>query len=124
MAETITAAVGTTPALNRAQDVETIQTLLNQVPANQGGPNPLLDLDGLIGPLTIGAIRKFQSFHLGFNDGRVDPGQKTLAKLNEFDLDPATGNALQFREFQANDGFDRAGRLPGAPAWQMVPLHG
>jgi peptidoglycan hydrolase-like protein with peptidoglycan-binding domain len=87
MAETITASVGTSPAPNRFQDVETIQSLLNQVPPNQGGPQPLLDLDGICGPLTTGAIRRFQQFQFNFQDGRVDPNQRTLAKLNEFDLD-------------------------------------
>src|SRR5262245_58496313 len=93
MAETITAAVGTAPAPNRFEDVETIQSLLNQVPATRGGPAPLLDVDGICGPLTIGAIRKFQKHHFGWQDGRVDVNQATLAKLNEFDLDPATVNA-------------------------------
>ncbi|MBI3408030.1 MAG: hypothetical protein HY040_06695 [Planctomycetes bacterium] len=37
MAETISAASGTSPAPNRPQDVETVQSLLNQVPAEQGG---------------------------------------------------------------------------------------
>lgn len=124
MAETITAAVGTAPASNRPQDVETIQSMLNQVPPNQGGPTPLLDADGMVGPLTIGAIKKFQKFHFGFQDGRVDPNQKTHTKLNEFDLDPTTGNPVKFQEFQPNFGFDPAGQFPGTAAWQMVPLQG
>lgn len=124
MAETIHAAVGTAPAPNNFQDVETIQSLLNQVPTNKGGPTPLLDLDGITGPLTIGAIKKFQNFHFGHADGRVDPGQKTLAKLNEFDLDPATGNATRFEEFQKFDGFDASDPLKNSPPWQMVPLNG
>src|SRR5262249_34920818 len=124
MAETIHAAVGTAPAPNNFQDVETIQSLLNQVPADKGGPQPLLDLDGMTGPLTIGAIRKFQRFHFGWEDGRVDPNQKTLGKLNELDNDPAIGNPIRFAEFQPFDGFDTADPLRNAPPWQMVPLGG
>lgn len=124
MAESITAAVGTPPAVNRAPDVETIQVLLNQVPALNGGPQPLLDVDGLIGPKTIGAIRKFQQTNLGFQDGRVDPNQKTLAKLNEFDKDPTIGNPVKFVEFQPFDGFDPPDPVRKAAAWQMVPLGG
>jgi peptidoglycan hydrolase-like protein with peptidoglycan-binding domain len=124
MAETITASVGTSPAPNRFQDVETIQSLLNQVPPNQGGPQPLLDLDGICGPLTTGAIRRFQQFQFNFQDGRVDPNQRTLAKLNEFDLDPAVGNPIRFQEFQPFDGFEPANPLRKAAPWQMVPLGG
>jgi hypothetical protein len=32
------------------------------------------------------AIRKFQQQRLGFEDGRVDPGKKTVAELNTADL--------------------------------------
>ncbi len=51
----------------------------------KGGPAPKLDVDGLVGPKTIGAIQKFQLHHFGFKgaDGRVDPDGATLAKLNE-----------------------------------------
>src|SRR5262245_23968377 len=108
MAESITASVGTSPAPNRFEDVETIQSLLNQVPTNRGGPVPLLDLDGICGPLTIAAIRRFQQHHFGWQDGRVDANNVTIAKLNEFDLDPATGNPIKFQEFQADFGFDPA----------------
>src|SRR3954453_18344624 len=108
MAETISAAVGTSPAPNRFGDVETIQSMLNQVPPARGGPSPLLDLDGICGPLTIAAIRKFQKFHFGWQDGRVDVDNVTIAKLNEFDLDPATGNPVKFQEFQPKFGFDPA----------------
>ncbi|HEY4563369.1 MAG TPA: hypothetical protein VIJ36_10340, partial [Thermoanaerobaculia bacterium] len=45
---------------------------------------------GICGPLTIGAIRRFQQHHFGWQDGRVDVNNVTMAKLNEFDLDPAT----------------------------------
>lgn len=124
MAETITASVGTAPAPNRFEDVETVQSMLNQVPPNRGGPSPLLDADGICGPLTIGAIRKFQQHHFGWQDGRVDANNVTITKLNEFDLDPATGNPVKFQEFQPNFGFDPADPIRGRAPWQMVPLGG
>ena len=124
MAETINAAVGTSPAPNNFQDVETVQSLLNQVPFDQGGPQPLLDTDGICGQLTIAAIRKFQQFHLGFNDGRVDANKNTLARLNTFDVDPAVGNPVKFREFTPFDGFVPADPLRNVPPWQMVPIGG
>jgi hypothetical protein len=48
-------------------------------------------VDGKCGTKTKKAIQLFQLHHFGWSgaDGRVDPGQQTLAKLNEFDPDPA-----------------------------------
>ena len=64
--------------LNRPTDVELVQRLLNAVPSAKGGPLPILDVDGQCGPLTCGAIRRFQTTnHVGFPDGRLDPGQQT-----------------------------------------------
>ena len=79
----ITASVGM-GAVNNADDVSTVQELLNVVPPDQGGPVPPLAVDGLIGPNTIKAINKFQIKQLGFQDGRVDPGKDTIKRLNEF----------------------------------------
>src|SRR6266545_182883 len=124
MAETITAAVGTPPALNHFSDVETVQSLLNQVPDTEGGPSPLLDVDGMIGPLTIAAIRRFQQRQFGWNDGRVDTNKVTIARLNDFDLDPAPGNPVKFQEFEPNFGFDPPNPVRGSAPWQMVPLGG
>jgi hypothetical protein len=87
MARMIGSSVGRMGGKNLPMDVITVQQLLDQVPAHQGGPVPLLDVDGLCGPKTIAAIQKFQLHHFGWSiaDGRVDPGGPTLAKLNEFD---------------------------------------
>jgi peptidoglycan hydrolase-like protein with peptidoglycan-binding domain len=89
MPKTISASVGLR-GHNLEDDVVTIQTLLNKVPPSQGGPDPVLAVDGICGPKTRGAIQRFQLDHFGWSgaDGRVDPGQQTLAKLNEFDPDP------------------------------------
>ena len=62
---------------NQKADVQLIQKLLNAVPSAKGGPMPTLDLDGLCGPVTCGAIKRFQSQNTGSADGRIDPGQKT-----------------------------------------------
>jgi peptidoglycan hydrolase-like protein with peptidoglycan-binding domain len=63
-------------------DVSTVQNALNEIPSAQGGPDERLNPDGLVGPLTIGAIEKFQLHHFGFKDGRVDVFGKTHAKLS------------------------------------------
>lgn len=85
MAQQISASVGN-GGVNHKSDSETVQRLLNNVPPHQGGPNPKLVVDGLPWQKTQAAIRQFQRVQCGFQwpDGRVDPGQKTLAKLNEF----------------------------------------
>jgi hypothetical protein len=73
---------------NLVVDVMTVQFLLNCVPTNEGGPSEELEVDGLAGPLTKGAILRFQHTHFGWADGRVDPevlGGVTIRKLNEFD---------------------------------------
>ncbi len=77
----ISASVGSGGA-NLRSDVVLIQSLLNQVPAGSGGPANRLKVDGIVGPLTIAAIRRFQTANIGFNDGRVDPGGQTLARLS------------------------------------------
>lgn len=77
----ISASVGAGGA-NRTRDVQIVQQLLNDVPPERGGPEPPLVVDGIAGPLTRGAISKFQRARLGFSDGRVDPDRQTLAALN------------------------------------------
>src|SRR5262245_9293488 len=79
----ISASVGQ-GGVNRRDDVQSIQTMLNQVPAADGGPRPRLAVDRIVGPLTIAAIRSFQTRHLGWADGRVDPGGPTIARLRGF----------------------------------------
>jgi hypothetical protein len=82
MIPTLTASVGAGGA-NRPADVLTIQKLLNLLPPALGGTLPRLVTDSLVGPLTTGAIRAFQQLHFGWNDGRVDPQQKTITRLGE-----------------------------------------
>lgn len=54
-----------------------------------------MKVDGIIGPLTIGAIRRFQSTNLGFNDGRVDPVGQTLARLSALVPQPSPSSSRQ-----------------------------
>src|SRR5262245_32788287 len=97
MESSITASVGAAGGSNSHQDVTTVQTLLNRVPERAGGPVPGLAVDGICGPKTIAAIRKFQVRQFGVSgaDGRVDPRGRTLARLNGFSagaLAPSLGD--------------------------------
>jgi peptidoglycan hydrolase-like protein with peptidoglycan-binding domain len=64
---------------NRRHDVQYVQALLNVAREDAGGA--ALDVDGKVGPLTLGAIREFQNIHLGFADGLVQPGKNTIKAL-------------------------------------------
>jgi hypothetical protein len=86
---TISASVGV-GGRNLAPDVRTVQELLNGVPTPSGGPVPLLAVDGLIGPKTVGAIQRFQRTQLGWADGRVDPGGPTIIRLTALTTPIAT----------------------------------
>lgn len=81
---TIKAAVGNGGA-NRPDDVREIQKALNRIPFLGGGPWPELKVDGIVGPKTIGAIVRFQTFHFGEDkaDGRVDTDQYTIGRLRQ-----------------------------------------
>lgn len=93
MGKTISASVGFGGA-NRTADVRTIQELLNGVAAAKGGPLPPLDVDGACGPLTVEAIRRFQTARFGPPvDARVDPGQRTLEALNGASTSPSNGSS-------------------------------
>lgn len=71
--------------VNIYDDVYNIQYGLDQVAPIDGGPSPQLVIDGKCGPKTIAAIRHFQQKHFGWAgcDGRIDPDQQTIKKLNE-----------------------------------------
>lgn len=67
---------------NEKFDVETVQIRLNDL---MGTSRKRLDVDGRIGPKTIGTIKDFQFnvVRLRYPDGRVDPEQKTIRALND-----------------------------------------
>lgn len=90
MQRNILASVGLGGA-NLGNDVVTVQSMLNQVPGDSGGPQPVLDTDGKCGPLTVGAIRRFQSAQFGSADGRVDVAQRTIGRLQSFDQGAGAG---------------------------------
>jgi hypothetical protein len=79
---TITGSVGRS-GMNRPQDVRAVQTLLNSVARDRGGPAQALAIDGLAWSKTIAAIERFQRLALGHKwpDGRVDPFGPTLLAL-------------------------------------------
>jgi len=88
MARSISASVGLS-GINRKDDSIAVQELLNRVPPDQGGPVPLLGVDGLPWQKTIAAIKHFQKVRgiLKVPDGRVDPNGPTLKALNEIEDD-------------------------------------
>jgi hypothetical protein len=80
--EGISASVGER-GVNLPADVMHVQQLLNGISPGQGGPQPALKVDGIVGPFTLRAISRFQSRNLGFSDGRVDPGGRTITELEQ-----------------------------------------
>jgi peptidoglycan hydrolase-like protein with peptidoglycan-binding domain len=81
MDQVITGSVGA-GGVNRSADALKIQNLLNGVPVGWSGPMVKLKPDGIVGPKTNDAIRRFQSAQLGTiftPDARVDPGGRTLS---------------------------------------------
>jgi hypothetical protein len=84
----ITASVGRMGGVNRPDDVEKIQRVLNKVPLSEGGPKIKLSIDRLCGPKTIKAIQEFQLHHFGWNgaDGNVHPHGQTIAKLSDYNV--------------------------------------
>jgi len=79
-------------AANERADVAVIQVLLN---FSRPAALPQLVADGRCGPMTIGAIREFQTRVLGLAapDGQVAPNGVTLARLQAGlpAYDPSTG---------------------------------
>src|SRR5690606_10509175 len=68
-------------ASNLPADVLVVQVNLNRIPNLRGGPVIPLATDSRVGPLTIGAIAKFQRHHFGWSDGRIEPSGKTFQQL-------------------------------------------
>lgn len=98
---------------NLEPDVMTVQYLLNCVPQSHGGPQAELSIDGLCGPLTTGAIGRFQQKNLGFADRRVDPGGKTLTALSGFDPFPEFELSALVRSGKAKGKGKGSGKAAG-----------
>lgn len=65
--------------VNDVMDVSVVQYLLNRASARIGVPLELIDVDGIMGPETLAAIREFQKrFFPKRVDGRVDPAGETF----------------------------------------------
>lgn len=65
--------------VNQRSDVGLVQILLNVMRGMQN--KSLLMVDGICGPLTLAAIREFQTEFASTTDGRVDPHGPTLHLL-------------------------------------------
>lgn len=77
--------------VNRRDDVKVVQQLLNLVPHGDGGPMNKLDVDGICGRLTNGAIEKLQAHEWGWSrvDTRVDRNGPTWKLLMTYFKPPA-----------------------------------
>src|SRR2546429_56268 len=77
---------GVAGGTNQRKDVQAVQRALNDIGASDGGAMPPLKVDGYIGPLTTGAIRRFQQVQFpGWQpDARIDVDGKTEGRINEF----------------------------------------
>ncbi len=109
---------------NLRDDVVQIQDALNRVGPVNGGPVIPLVVDGFVGPKTVKAIEDFQraQFPGKFPDGRIDPGQRTVGRLNELlvnvptfndEMVPATAGVPSAFVPQGNEmGFVKASFVP------------
>lgn len=86
---------------NLRDDVVQIQDALNRVGPLNGGPAVPLVVDGFVGPKTVKAIQDFQraQFPGKQADGRVDPGQRTVGRLNELLIGTPAPNDNPVRAF-------------------------
>lgn len=80
---------GTSPNANMFDDILVVQHLLNRSPG-PGKPSPPLPEDGTLSPEVIAAICNYESFR-GPVDGRIDPGDATMAALNAVALSEFEG---------------------------------
>jgi hypothetical protein len=100
---------------NQAADVRAVQAALKRVGLD-------VDINGTADAKTITAIERFQSQTMGFQDGRIDAGGRTLTRLNATadgaltraatPATPTTGNSNVTVRFGANA--NRAAVLPYA----------
>jgi hypothetical protein len=67
---------------NRRDDVLVVQSLLNVAYARIRVPPRTIPVDGAFGADTHAALIHFQRAQLGGGDGRVEPGGRTLRRLN------------------------------------------
>jgi peptidoglycan hydrolase-like protein with peptidoglycan-binding domain len=99
---------GTNPKV----EVKIVQMLLNDWLGNNR--QTLLKVDGIAGPLTIGAIRAFQKAQNIRTDGRVDPAGPTIAGLVRLHLGA-------IRSAVANTRYGRELLSTSRPFKEIVP---
>ncbi|MGV9938529.1 peptidoglycan-binding domain-containing protein [Streptomyces sp. NPDC003401] len=92
---------------NSKPDVAYAQLMLNDW-RGRNGVSPLLDVDGSVGPRTIGAITFFQQRVTGIVDGRFDPGGPGVGALESGHFDSLTSQAsvtssMEQREFEQEE---------------------
>lgn len=75
---------------NAKHDVLAVQQMLNALSPLEGGPDPKLAEDGIVGPKTTAAISKYQKQVLGWSDGRVDTNGPTVKALTNYIVDSPT----------------------------------
>lgn len=101
-------------AKNLPADVLTIQKALNKIPVLHGGPKtPVPETGTLVNQQsdsTIAAIQQFQIKQFGWSgaDGRVDPGQQTINRMNQIlfsnqPVDPAAHAEIKVQMVQHLD---------------------
>ncbi len=71
--------------VNDPTDTRYVQRLLNDWRGRRG--LPLLDVDGVVGPLTTDAVVTFQQAETGGSDGRVDVGGAAILALEQLHVD-------------------------------------
>jgi hypothetical protein len=113
------------PVRNLPDDVSIVQDALNQIDPGKGGAFPRLTVNGKITGSedpTVKAIRNFQRHQLGFEDGVVDPGNKTENKLHE--VLRALGGGATTTPGPTPPGAPSTGRvvIVNQPAGEIFPL--
>ncbi len=93
---------------NQSADVRYVQFLLSDHLAS-GDEGARLQVDGICGPKTREAIKRFQQGQLGFADGRVDPGGPTIRRLQQLHF-AALARSIRNLSYLAMAG--PAGRRP------------
>lgn len=106
---------------NLAADVRNVQLRLNSVSPASGGPAFPLAVDGICGPLTKAAIKRFQQRYWRelLGDGRIDPGKNTWKKLVALSEGEDT-SGLDARV--PKNGVNAHAAPPGDPTMPLIAL--
>jgi peptidoglycan hydrolase-like protein with peptidoglycan-binding domain len=97
---------------NQQKDVRLVQLLLNDWLGRR--QQTLLKVDGIVGPLTTGAIRTFQKSNGSIVDGRVDPDGPTIKALASLHLAALQQGLLESEFVRQASMYRSSGPAPGA----------